>query len=147
MTADCLPVAVCDKAGTVAGVFHAGWRGLLAGILERGLAALEHPADDLLVWIGPSIGPDSYQVGDEVRQAYLSNDPNHEAEFIPDGPGHWKFDLAGAAVRRLAAAGVGAVTRSRWDTFGDTDLFFSHRKHAPCGRMGTFICLQKGGRS
>ena len=142
LTADCLPVLACDRTGTVVGAFHAGWRGLLAGVLEAGLAALERPASDLLVWIGPSIGPESYQVGPELRQAYLATDPGHEAEFVPDGPGHWKFDLAGAAARRLAAFGVVSVTRSRWDTLRDADLFFSHRRQGTCGRMGTFIVLE-----
>ena len=142
MTADCLPVLVCDRAGTVAGAFHAGWRGLLAGILENGLKAMGPPASELLVWIGPCIGPESYQVGPDVRDAYLESSPEHGAEFVPDGPAHWKFDLAGAAVRRLNTAGVAFVTRSRWDTYRDTDLFFSHRRAAPCGRIGTFICLE-----
>ena len=141
MTADCLPVLACDRAGTVVGAFHAGWRGLLEGILEAGLAALGRPPEDLLAWIGPCIGPTSYQVGSDVRNAYLGSDPGHEAEFVPDGPDHWKFDLAGAAVRRLQAARV-EVTRSSWDTYRDADLFFSHRRSAPCGRIGTFICLQ-----
>jgi len=146
LTADCLPVAACDRAGTVIGVFHAGWRGLLAGILEEGLAALGRSPHEILVWIGPSIGQDNYQVGPEVYDAYLSADPAHEAEFISDGACHWKFDLAGAAVRRLHRAGAASVTQSRWDTFRDTDLFFSHRRHAPCGRIGTFICLQERSR-
>lgn len=142
MTADCLPVAACDRAGTVVGVFHAGWKGLLAGVLEAGLQALGKPAAEILVWIGPAIGPASYQVGPEVRDAFLASDGEHTADFAPDGPGHWRFDLAGAAVRRLAAAGVTTVTRSPWDTFRDADLFFSHRRIAPCGRIGTFICLE-----
>jgi YfiH family protein len=146
MTADCLPVVACDRAGTVVGAFHAGWKGLVAGVLEAGLAAMGRPPVDLLVWIGPSIGPESYQVGPEVRDAYLGSDPAHRADFADDGPLHWKFDLAGAAVRRLARLGVGSVARSRWDTLGDEDLFFSHRRSAPvsktCGRMGTFVCLE-----
>jgi YfiH family protein len=142
LTADCLPVVACDRAGTVVGAFHAGWRGLLAGVLEAGLTAMERPAGELLVWIGPSIGPDSYQVGPELRQAYLAADPAHEADFAEDGPGHWKFDLAGAAARRLAAFGATEVTRSRWDTLRDSDLFFSHRRQGTCGRMGTFIVLE-----
>ena len=78
-----------------------------------------------------------------MRDAYLASNPVHEAEFTPDGTDHWKFDLAGAAVRRLTLAGVGSVTRSRWDTLRDADLFFSHRRQGLCGRMGTFICLEK----
>lgn len=141
MTADCLPVLACDREGTVVGAFHAGWKGLLAGILEAGLNAMDRRASELLAWIGPCIGAASYQVGPDVRDAYLTANPAHDAEFAPDGPGHWRFDLAGAAVRRLEAWGVGSVTRSPWDTLRDADLFFSHRREAPCGRMGTFICL------
>ena len=148
MTADCLPVLACDRAGTVVGAFHAGWKGLLAGILEQGLKALGRPAEEILVWVGPAIGPESYQVGAEVREAYLAADPAHEAEFTPDGPGHWRFDLPGAAARRVSKLAA-SVTRSRWDTCRDADLFFSHRrttKESPgfaCGRMGTFICLEE----
>jgi YfiH family protein len=143
LTADCLPVLACDRAGTVAGAFHAGWKGLLAGVLENGLAAMERPAEDLLVWIGPAIGAPSYQVGPEVRAAYLASDSGHEADFADDGPGHWRFDLAAAAERRLRRAGVAAVSGGRWDTFADTDLFFSHRRAAPCGRMATVIRLER----
>jgi len=147
MTADCLPVAVCDRSGTAGGVFHAGWKGLLNGVLEAGIAALDRPAGDLLAWIGPAIGPQSYQVGPEVRQAFLDSNPAHDADFRPDGAGRWLFDLPGAAARRLAGAGVGSVTRSPWDTLRDADLFFSHRRTSlaggtACGRLGTFLVLE-----
>jgi YfiH family protein len=147
MTADCLPVVACDRAGTVVGAFHAGWKGLLAGVLERGLEAMGRPAADLLVWIGPAVGPASYQVGAEVHEAYLASAPHHDADFAPDGPGRWRFDLPGAAIRRLTAWGVGSVVRSSWDTLRDEDLFFSHRRTTlgggtACGRIGTFICLE-----
>jgi len=142
MTADCLPVVACDRQGSVVGAFHAGWRGLLAGVLEEGINTMAVDCADVLVWIGPAIGPTSYQVGPDVRDAFVAADPAHAAEFAADGPGHWKFDLAGAAVRRLKALGVGSVTRSAWDTFRDSDLFFSHRRQGPCGRVGTFICLE-----
>lgn len=143
MTADCLPVVLCDRSGTTVGVVHAGWKGLLNGVVEAGLQALDRDPTQVLVWIGPAIGPDSYQVGADVRTAFMASDPAHAAEFSDDGPGHWRFDLAGAAVRRLNRAGVEAVTRTRWDTWANPDLFFSHRRQNPCGRMGTFICLEK----
>jgi YfiH family protein len=143
LTADCLPVLACDRQGTVVGAFHAGWKGLLAGVLENGLAAMKCPAEDLLVWIGPAIGAASYQIGPEVREAYLASDAAHETDFADDGPGHWRFDLAAAAGRRLRKAGVTAVSGGRWDTFADTDLFFSHRRAAPCGRMATVIRLER----
>jgi YfiH family protein len=143
LTADCLPVVACDRAGTVVGVFHAGWKGLLAGVLEEGLRVLNRPAAEVLVWIGPAIGPENYQVGPEVRDAYLASDGAHVADFAADGQGRWKFDLAGAAVRRFRNFGVASVARSSWDTFRDTDLFFSHRRQAPCGRIATFVCLEK----
>jgi YfiH family protein len=143
LTADCLPVLACDREGTVIGAFHAGWKGLLAGVLENGLAAMGRPAGDLLTWIGPAIGAGSYQIGPEVRDAYLADDPAHEADFADDGPGHWRFDLAAAARRRLERAGVAEVAGGRWDTFADADLFFSHRRQAPCGRMATVIRLER----
>lgn len=141
LTADCLPVVACDRAGTVVGAFHAGWKGLLAGVLERGLAALDRPPADLLFWIGPAIGPASYQVGDDVRDAFLGSNPAHAADFRPDGS-RWRFHLAGAAARRLTDAGVGSITLSPWDTLRDEDLFFSHRRTPTCGRIGTFIVLE-----
>lgn len=139
LTADCLPVVACDRGATVVGAFHAGWKGLLAGVLEAGIAALGRPAAEILVWIGPAIGPQSYQVGPEVREAFLASNPDHTADFVDDGPGHWRFDLAGAAVRRLSRLGVPRVGSSAFDTFGDQDRFFSHRRQAPCGRMATVI--------
>ncbi len=146
LTADCLPVVACDRGATVVGAFHAGWRGLLAGILREGVAALGRPAPDLLFWIGPAIGPRSYQVGPEVREAYLAADPAYAGDFSPDGVGHWKFDLPGAALRQVRALGVGSVVQSRWDTFADPN-FFSFRREGPCGRLGTFIALEKRGIS
>jgi len=141
LTADCLPVLACDRLGTVIGAFHAGWRGLLAGVLENGLAAMNRDAQELLVWIGPAIGAASYQVGPEVRAAYLESDPAHEQDFTGDGEGRWRFSLVGAAQRRLVRAGV-SVAGGRWDTYRDADLFFSHRRQAPCGRMATVIRIE-----
>jgi hypothetical protein len=142
LTADCLPVVACDRNATIVGAFHAGWRGLLAGILREGVDALARPTRDLLFWIGPSIGSQSYQVGSDVRDAYLTADSDYAEDFVADGPGHWKFDLAGAAVRQLRNLGVGSIGRSRRDTFTDAD-FFSFRRDGPCGRFGTFIALKE----
>jgi len=148
MTADCLPVVLAADDGSVAGVFHAGWKGLLAGVLDRGLGALGVDVARVTGWIGPAIGAESYQVGAEVRDAFVGDWPAHGADFYPDGPGKWLFDLPGAAVRRLQRAGVAAVTRSGWDTRARADLFFSHRRQslagaAPrTGRLGTFVVLE-----
>lgn len=141
LTADCLPVLACDRRGTVVGAFHAGWRGLLAGVLENGLAAMRRAPEDLLVWIGPAIGAASYQVGAEVRDAYLASDPAHEDDFAADGD-RWRFSLVEAAQRRLRHAGIEAAGGT-WDTYRDADLFFSHRRQAPCGRMATIIRMEK----
>jgi len=142
LTADCLPVVACDRTGTVVGAFHAGWKGLLAGVLENGIRAMRRPADELLAWIGPAIAAASYQVGGELRDAYLASDAAHEDDFAPDGPGHWRMDLAGAARRRLRKAGV-TVTGGIWDTYRNADLWFSHRRQAPCGRMATIIRIER----
>lgn len=142
-TADCLPVVACDKKGSVIGAFHAGWRGLAAGILETGLGQMGCAFEDLLVWIGPGIGVESYQVGSEVRQVFVEQDPLQSENFRPDGPDHWHFDLAGAARRRLERSGVTAIFGGNWDTASDERRFFSYRRHNPCGRMATCIVLEK----
>lgn len=138
LTADCLPILVCDRAGTRVAALHGGWRGLAAGILEAGLAALDRDPGELLAWLGPAIGPARYQVDDAVRDAFP---PADHAAFRSDGPGHWRLDLAGLARARLARAGVGAVYGGHACTHAEPARFFSHRRDGRSGRQAALAWL------
>jgi YfiH family protein len=143
LTADCLPVLLTDRAGTRVGAAHAGWRGLAAGVLSAAVAAMGLPARDLLAWLGPAIGPKAYEVGDEVREAFLARDPATSAAFVANARGRWQADLYSLARRSLAAAGVAAIFGGGFCTATEADRFFSHRREAPCGRMATLIWLAR----
>jgi len=142
LTADCLPVLLCNTAGTRVAAAHAGWRGLLAGILEHTIAAFADPADQLLAWLGPAIGPTAFEVGDEVRAAFLAEHPASAAHFAAGRPGHWFADLYGLARQRLARGGVERVSGGGLCTFSDAERFFSYRRDGVTGRMASLIWLQ-----
>lgn len=144
LTADCLPVLFCDREGRHVAAAHAGWRGLAAGVLEATLAALARagaPASSLLAWLGPAIGPGAYEVGEEVRGAFLRADPSAAGAFAPSKPGHWYLDLYAAARLRLARAGVTSIHGGDFCTHGEADRFFSHRRDGVTGRQATLIWL------
>lgn len=145
MTADCLPVLLCDRAGTRVGVAHAGWRGLLDGVLPAAVTALRAPPPDVLAWLGPAIGQAAYEVGAEVRDAFVARHAAADRRFARNARGRWQADLYGLARDALAAAGVAAVHGGGFCTFTETGRFFSHRREAPCGRMATLIWLDAGG--
>lgn len=139
LTADCLPVLFCTMDGSAVAAAHAGWRGLVGGVLEAALTALPAPPRQVLAWLGPCIGMASYEVGEEVREAFLATDPNADACFQPTRPGHWLCDLAGLARRRLASAGVERIYGGRFDTRTD-DRFYSYRRDgAHSGRFASLI--------
>lgn len=142
LTADCLPVLLCDRAGTRVGVAHAGWRGLLDGVLPAAVAALRRPPRELVAWLGPAIGPAAYEVGAEVRDAFVARNAAAERHFAPNARGRWQADLYGLARDALAAAGVPAVHGGGFCTFTEAARFFSHRREAPCGRMATLAWLE-----
>ncbi|HUQ51582.1 MAG TPA: peptidoglycan editing factor PgeF [Gammaproteobacteria bacterium] len=142
MTADCLPVLLCDRAGTRVGVAHAGWRGLLDGVLPAAVSAMRVPAAQLLAWLGPAISQTAYEVGAEVRDAFLARAPTAEKRFAANARGRWQADLYGLARDALTAAGVANVHGGGFCTFTQADRFFSHRREAPCGRMATLIWLR-----
>lgn len=141
MTADCLPVVLADRAGSRVAVAHAGWRGLLAGVLQETVAALGQPTGDLYAWLGPAIGRDAFEVGPEVLEAYRRAVPGSEACFVPDGRGRYRADLYGLATRVLAAAGVAGVSGGGWCTHGEASRFFSFRRDGVTGRMATLAWL------
>ena len=141
LTADCLPVLFCDRAGTRVAAAHAGWRGLAAGVLESTVAALGRPASDLLAWLGPAIGQAAFEVGPEVRAAFLAHDPGAAAAFEPGKRDRWHADLHALARRRLAALGLRDVYGGGWCTWSDAGRFYSFRRDASGGRMATLIWL------
>lgn len=142
MTADCLPVLLCDDGGEVVAAAHAGWRGLVAGVLEATVAAMHRPPQRLLAWLGPAIGPDAFEVGDEVRQRFLAADAGAADCFQPSPAGRWLADLYALARRRLAQAGVEAVYGGEYCTVGQPELFFSYRRDGRTGRMASLIWLE-----
>lgn len=141
MTADCLPVLLCDRGGTQVGVAHAGWRGLLGGVLPAAVAAFGVEPKDLIAWLGPAIGQASYEVGAEVRDAFVAHDSAASQRFAPNARGRWQADLYGLARDSLAAAGLTAVHGGDLCTYTAAERFFSHRREAPCGRMASLIWL------
>jgi hypothetical protein len=141
LTADCLPVLFCDVAGRWVAAAHAGWRGLVGGVLENTVARSPVAATELLAWLGPAIGPAAFEVGDEVRAAFLRDDGGAAVCFAPSPAGRWLADLAGLARRRLARAGVGWVGGGGECTHADARRFYSYRRDGVTGRMAALIWL------
>ena len=145
LTADCLPVLFCDEAGTEVGAAHAGWRGLAGGVLEATVAEMQSDPEDINVWLGPAAGPASYEVGEEVRAAFVAGDRGADKCFVATRPGHWLVDLPGLARRRLKKVGVRQVFGGAEDTIADPGRFYSHRRDARTGRMASLIWLAPRG--
>ena len=141
-TADCLPVLLCSKGGERIGAAHAGWRGLAAGVLENTVAAMLAPASDLLAWLGPAISQANFEVGEEVRAAFLAHDPAADRHFLLNPRGRWQADLYGLARQRLKACGVEAIYGGGWCTYIDEARFYSYRRAADTGRMVSFVALK-----
>jgi YfiH family protein len=139
MTADCLPVLLTDRAGGQVGVAHAGWRGLAGGVLPAAVARFACAADELLAWLGPAITQPAFEVGDEVRAAFVAQDPAAAEAFVRNSRGRWQADLFWLARRSLTQAGVRSVHGHADCTVAGADRFFSHRREAPCGRMASLI--------
>ena len=137
--ADCLPVLLTHRDGSAVAAAHAGWRGLAAGVLEATVASLAVEPAELIAWLGPGIGPAHFEVGDEVRSAFLAQDAAAMGAFIRNPRGRWLCDLSDLARRRLAALGVEAVFGGEWCTYADASRFFSYRRDGRCGRMAALI--------
>ena len=139
MIADCLPVLFCNDDDTQVGAAHAGWRGLAAGVLEHSVASFAVAPDRLQAWLGPAISQHAFEVGDEVRDAFVTHDSAAERHFEQNARGRWQADLYGLARQRLTAAGVERVSGGGLCTFREPSRFFSHRRDGNSGRMAAFV--------
>lgn len=141
LVADCLPVLLASRDGDAVGVAHAGWRGLAAGVIEAAVRALGADPAKLLAWLGPCIGPAAFEVGPEVREAFVAADPAAAGEFAPGRAGRFQADLPALARRRLAACGVREVHGGGWCTHADAARFYSYRRDGETGRMAALVWL------
>ncbi|ERP96478.1 hypothetical protein Q666_04725 [Marinobacter sp. ES-1] len=143
LTADCLPVLLADRRGTVVGAAHAGWRSLCGGVLENLVAAMAVEPSELVAWMGPAIGPKQFEVGPEVREAFIEQSPEAASAFKSAGarPGHFMADIYHLARQRLRHAGVSSLSGGSLCTVRDQDWFFSYRRDGQTGRMASIIWL------
>lgn len=140
-TADCLPVLLCARDGSEIAAVHAGWRGLAAGIVDATVEALAARPEELLAWLGPAIAAPAFEVGDEVREAFLAAGFDCAPYFSGNARGRWQADLFGLAAARLAALGIGSIHGERLCTFADAERFFSYRREGETGRLISFVYL------
>lgn len=141
MTADCLPLLICDRSGSKVAAVHAGWRGLQAGVIEAAVTQMKVQPADLMVWLGPAIGPQAFEVGAEVRQAFVSQHAEAERAFVPAGDGKWLANLYLLARQRLETMGIFAIYGGDLCTYTDAQRFFSYRRDGVTGRMASMIWL------
>lgn len=144
LTADCLPLLLCADNGSEVAVVHAGWRGLRAGVIEATSARLRTPGPRLMAWLGPAIGPVAYEVGDEVREAFLADDAGAAAGFRAARRGHWYCDLYALARMRLARLGIARIFGGDHCTHGDAARFYSYRRDGVTGRMASLVWIEPG---
>jgi len=142
LTADCLPVLLADRDGSAIAVAHAGWRGLAAGVVENALRALDVPPSRVAAWLGPAIGPGAFEVGADVRDAFVGACADDAGAFAAKGNGKWLADLYALARARLARAGVPAVSGGGACTYRDAARFFSYRRDGATGRMAALAWLR-----
>jgi YfiH family protein len=145
MAADCMPVLLADEAGGVVAAAHAGWRGLCGGVIEAAVGEMRRemrtPPAGIIAWLGPAIGPRVYEVGEEVRAAFLERDAAAATAFVATRPGHWLLDLYAVARQRLAKLGVERVYGGGLCTYSDPERFYSYRRDGASGRMAALIWL------
>ena len=139
MVADCIPVLLTDRAGSLVAIAHAGWRGLVCGVIENAVNACGRNAEELLAYLGPGIGPRAFEVGPDVRDAFLALDSKSEAAFAPHLPGKWLADLFLLTRQRLQRAGVSGIYGGGLCTYSDAARFFSYRRERTTGRMAALI--------
>ncbi len=142
MTADCLPLLMTDRLGTVVAAVHAGWKGLAAGVIESTLERMDCDPEQVLVWLGPAIGPHAFEVGDDVYQDFVDHDPSAQSAFTARDESHWLCDLYQLARQRLNAFGVTAISGGDLCTYSDAERFFSYRRDGVTGRMASMIWIK-----
>jgi YfiH family protein len=139
--ADCMPVLFAPKDASAVGAAHAGWRGLAGGVLEATIAAMRADPADTYAWLGPAISQKHFEVGDEVRAAFIDHDPGAASAFTQNPRQRWQCDLYALARQRLTALGVKNISGGGWCTYEDRARFFSFRRDGRCGRMAALIWL------
>lgn len=142
MTADCLPVLFCDQQGTVVAAAHAGWRGLCDGVLEATVKAMDVKAEHIMAWMGPAIGPQAFEVGDDVRNEFIRHDAAAAAAFAAQSNGKWLGDIYLLARQRLNQLGITQIYGGTECTFSDSERYFSYRRDGVTGRMASLIWLE-----
>ena len=145
MTADCLPVLLCDRAGSCVAAAHAGWRGLAAGIIPQTIEKMPVSREQLLVWLGPAIGPDAFEVGEEVKAAFLEQGAVYQTAFTPASKNTWRMNIYQAARVQLGMLGIEAVYGGNFCTYSDAERFYSYRRDKVTGRMASMIWMEAPG--
>jgi YfiH family protein len=140
LTADCLPLLLCDVAGERVAAVHAGWRGLLNGVIENSVRKMG-AGGEVLAWLGPAIGPAAFEVGEEVRAAFVSHDAHAAEAFVAAGEGKWLADIYRLARQRLAASGIARVYGGELCTYADGERFYSYRRDGRTGRLASLIWM------
>ena len=141
LTADCLPLLLCDKEGSIVSAVHAGWQGLAKGVIEAAVKTLDASPKNLLAWMGPAIGPRAFEVGADVRDQFLAHDRVAAEAFIPTIEGKWLGNLYTLARQRLNALGVTRIYGGGECTYSDAERFYSFRRDKNTGRMASLIWL------
>jgi polyphenol oxidase len=141
LTADCLPIFLCDSDGAEVALLHGGWRGLAAGIVEAGVTKFSAPASRILAWLGPAIGPKVFEVGDEVRATFLRWHASSKAAFVKNARDRWFADIYLLARLRLEALGIAMIYGGEFCTVAQSELFYSYRRDGVTGRMASLIWM------
>jgi polyphenol oxidase len=142
MVADCMPVLLCRRDGGAVALAHAGWRGLAAGVLEAAIGRLGAGAEQIHAWLGPAIGPEHFEVGEEVRAAFCTQDARASAAFTRNARARWQCDLYQIATQRLQSLGIGSIHGRRRCTYRESGRFFSYRRDGRTGRMAALIWIE-----
>jgi len=144
MSADCLPILLCNREGTEIAAIHAGWSGLADGVIEATVKSMESSPGQLLAWIGPGISQQCFEIGVEVREIFIGKSSDAEGRFIANRPGHWLCDLGSLALDILTRLEVTEISRAEYCSFNDETLFYSYRRNPTTGRMASLIWINSG---